>query len=388
MMSRLIFIVAFFSYSGFYAVLAIVISLGLTSSSRSTTIPIRVLTTLLMGYGVFYFFKKYDISKEKKTILFLFLLFWSLYFIKVLFHENSLLGLSRSWFEYMFYAINFCILPFLMFSVINFSDLKKTILNSFIFSGFLMGIFALYFYKDILMSGVGRISLAKYSDFDEQTLSPLALSYAGALTLMLCIFEIIYNKTKTISYKLYLYFTITLSLIMFFLGASRGSLVAIVLTVPLFVIYGSAKNKFKFFIAFLLSIPILVWGAIKTGSSIFSRTAETAETGDSGRGFLWNQAITEFSNYPVVGGRIEFGIYPHNFILEILMATGIVGAILIFPIIFGSFKRINRLVKLDKDYIWVYIIFIQGFAQHCFTGAIYFAVLMFLPLGIIYSEKR
>jgi hypothetical protein len=386
-MQRLVFIVSFFAYSGFYAVLAIVISLGLTSSSRTITLPVRLLTTLLMVYGVVYFIKKYGISKQKKTTLFLFILFWSFYFIKVLLHDSSTLRLSRNWFEYIFYAINFCILPFLMFSTINFIKLKNNILRSFIFSGFLLGLISLYLYKDLLVSGVGRISMAKYSGFEEQTLSPLALSYGGALTLMLCIFEIIYNKSKTRSYKIYLYFTITLSLIMFFLGASRGSLVAIVFSVPLFVFYGSAKNKFKFFIAFILSIPVLVYGAIKTGSSIFARTAETAETGDNGRSLLWNQALTEFSNYPILGGRIEFDIYPHNFIIETLMSTGLLGALLILTIVFGGFVRINRLVKIDKNYIWVYIIFIQGFTQHLFTGALYFAVLIFLPLGIIYSQK-
>ncbi|WP_340833794.1 O-antigen ligase family protein [Polaribacter sejongensis] len=275
-----------------------------------------------------------------------------------------------------------------MFSSINFSDFKKNILKSFIFSGFLMGLISLYLYKDMLAAGIGRISMAKYEGFDESTLNPLALSYGGALSLMLCIFEIVFNKYKTRIYKVYLYLTITLSLMMFFLGASRGSLIAIVFSLPLFVLYGSVKNKFKFLAAFILSIPILIWGAIKTGSSIFARTVETAETGDNNRSIIWNQALSEFFNYPIFGGGIEFGIYPHNFILEILMATGILGLLLILPVFYGGFKRMNRLIKVDKDYIWVYIIFIQGFVQHSFTGALYFSVLLFLPLGIIYSQKK
>lgn len=382
---NLIILLSFFVFSGYYAVLALLIFLGLIDATRIVTIPLRLLTTIIMLYMLKQVFFKYS-NKKLDLISIVFIIFWFIYFIKILLHFNNTFKLNRGWMEYAFYAVNFCILPFLTFSRINFKVYKKHILNALIFSGFLMGSLSLFLYKSIILAGVGRISMAKYSGIEDETLSPIALSYAGALTMMLCFYELIYNKNKKFVYKIYLYATIVLSTLMFFLGSSRGSIVAIVLTLPLFILYGSGKNKFKFILSFLISVPLLIYGASKSGSSIFERTSSTLESGDFGRGQLWVDAWNEFLNFPLLGGRIEIGFYPHNFILEILMATGILGLVLIGYIIIKGFINVFQKSFIDKDYIWVFILLIQGFVQYSFSGALYFAVLLFFPLGLSYTK--
>lgn len=384
-MRKIIYFISFFIYSGYYALLALVISIGRIENSRLFTIPLRLLTTVFMGYVIYK--NSHNLRKIKKPYILIFITFWILYFFKVLFIQNSGDSLRLYWIEYILYSINFAVFPFLMFASISFKEYKNTILNSIIFSGFIMGIISLYLYKDILVIGVGRISDISYENPEQETLSPLALSYAGALTIILSIYKIVYYKMNTIVNKAYLFITIILSSVMFFLGASRGSLFALVMCLPIFFFVGSIANKIKIFFLVIVAIPLIILGAEISGSSVFTRSVDTIESRSAtGREELWEDAWNEFLQYPFLGGKIEIGFYPHNLILEILMATGIVGFILIMMVFAKGSIQNHKIIKLDNDYVWVTLILIQGFSQHMFTGALYFAVLVFFPLGLIYSS--
>ncbi|MDV7187797.1 O-antigen ligase family protein [Lutibacter sp. TH_r2] len=388
-MNRIIYLVTFFIYSGYYAFLAIVFALGMTNSSRWVTIPLRMVTTFLMLYVILRIVSKVKLDYYKKWILIVFCSFWLFYVLKVLLNQNVNVPLSRNWYEYIFYALNFSILPFIMFMLIDFKKYSKTILNSLIFSGFVMGLVTLILYRKILSNGVGRINLAKYADFEPQTLNPLALSYAGSLTIVLCLYVLLYKKPTSQKYRLYIYSTIILAAIMFFLGASRGSVIALILSVPVLFYFGNIKKKSRFIFITIISIPLLIWGALETGSSVFERTLKTTQGYRiSARQELWSEAWYEFLAHPIFGGRIEIGVYPHNFILETLMATGVVGFILLLMVLIPSFKRAFKLSNLDHNYIWVFIVLIQGFVQHSFTAAIYFSVLLFFPMGLLFSYSK
>lgn len=49
-MNKHLFFISFFTFSGFYAVLAILISLGMTGVTRYVNVPLRLLTTIVMLY--------------------------------------------------------------------------------------------------------------------------------------------------------------------------------------------------------------------------------------------------------------------------------------------------------------------------------------------------
>jgi O-antigen ligase len=175
---------------------------------------------------------------------------------------------------------------------------------------------------------------------------------------------------------------------MFFLGASRGSLVAILLCIPFLIYYGSLKNKVRVLLLSIIAIPLLLYGVRTTGSAIFTRSENTIETGDaSGRQELWAAAYKEFINNPIVGGRIEVsGVYPHNVFLEVLMSTGIIGFSLFFVVFFKSLERGLKVIKNKGSYIVPVLIFINGISESMFSGSIYGAILLFTPMGMIYSS--
>tara|TARA_R110002050_G_scaffold69630_2_gene150686 strand:+ start:17686 stop:18906 length:1221 start_codon:yes stop_codon:yes gene_type:complete len=388
-LNRCIFIVSFFTFSGFYAILAITISLLGSSATRLITVPVRLLTTILMVSVIFYSYKKgKQFSKKEKIIKMLFFLFWSLYIIKLLWHHSQGYHLRLNWIEYLFYALNFCILPFFMYMSISFETYKKTILDALIFSGFLMGLTTLYLYKDIITSGIGRISLIIYQNPDMETLNPLMLSYASILGIMLCFYEILYNKSKTKWYTIYLWATIGLSVVMFLLGASRGSVLALFISILYLSYQADAKIKVRILGLILVLTPVLIWAVAASGSAVFERTSNSFDSGQTGRESLWMTAWNEFTNYPILGGRIEIGFYPHNIFIETLMATGILGFLILITILLKSLNRAIVLPKIDSNFIWVAIILIQGVCQHSFTGALYSSILVFFPMGLLYSKSK
>lgn len=388
-MNKLISITAFFIYSGFYAGLAIIFALNQVGLSRFYSIPIRIFLSVIMLYIIL---KKYNnlINNNKSRYLFLFIFFWIFYILKVLYTENSALGsgLSKAWPEYVFFAVTYVVFPFFTLFTINFEKHRIRILDGIIFSGFTLGAFSTYLYGSLLAKGVGRISLITYETGND-VLSPLVLSYSGTLTIVLCMHKLIILKEKRKKHVLYLYTTIGLSFVMFLLGSSRGSVIALALTLPLFILYSPLKQKVRLTILAVLSGPLVVWLIDASGSSIFDRIGNTVEDKGSGRNYLWKNAYEHFLEHPIFGGNIEIGgIYPHNFFLEILMSSGLVGAFLLFPIFFHGVKESIYWTRKNKENLFILLIFIQGVALHSFTAGFYTATLLFVPIAMAFSLSQ
>ncbi|WP_289040659.1 O-antigen ligase family protein [uncultured Zobellia sp.] len=381
-----VYAISFFIYSGFYAILALSISFFGSGASRFVTIPVRLLTTVLMIVIIALTFRERNKKTGKKLTDFVFLFFWSFYVLKLFWHFSGDAPLRLFWLEYIFYSLNFVILPFFMFGSISFEKYKKTIIDALIFSGFAMGITTTYLYREILSAGIARIELYIYQNPDLETLSPLALSYASVLTIMLCVYKLLYVQKKTKLYLIYLLCTIGVSLIMFLLGASRGSVLALGVSLVYIVYHSNYKVKAKIGLLVLAMIPIFIWSVAASGSAVFERTTKSVSSGSTGREDLWADAWNEFLANPIFGGRIEIGFYPHNIILEILMATGVIGLTIVSILFVKGFIKTINLPKIDIDFLWVGIIFLQGFCQLSFSAALYQATLVFFPLGILLSS--
>jgi len=383
-----VYFISFFAMSGFYAGIAIMIASGFLHQSRLFSVPIRLITSAMMLYVFLKNFK--PITKKMQIPLLVFSLFWFLYYIKV-FYCDAIMGypLNRSGFEYVFYSVNFCVLPFLCFASIDFRKYKRLILNALILSGFVMACVCIYVYRDYLTLGLGRLSDVQYIDENAETLSPLALSYCGAITIILCFYKLFFeSKELNIKTIIYLALTITASFLIWFLGSSRGSFLAIMVCLPLFFIYLPTKRKILFTALLIVILPVINAAIHLTGSSILDRVSSTVDSGDVTRGNLWRDAWNEFLDYPLLGNRIEIGFYPHNFILETLMATGIAGFMLLLCLLIPGIKRACQWSSVDKSYLIPFIVLLQGISQHSVTASLYTSVFIFLPLGIFYSVSK
>jgi len=168
----------------------------------------------------------------------------------------------------------------------------------------------------------------------------------------------------------------------FALGSTRGAFLALILSI-LFYIMSSRGAKIKYILLIALFIPVFFYILNLTGSNLLDRTSNAVNQGDSsGRNVLWQAAIDEFVNFPILGGRIEVsGIYPHNIFLEVAMGMGVVG---LFLFIFLIINSVIKFYSLKFDYkVFVYIFFINALCQHLFTGAFWGSILLFFSLGLM-----
>lgn len=376
--------VSFFMFSGYYAGLSVFFATGLQSLSRFYTIPLRVFLSIVILYFISH---KIHVLRKNKFLNLLCLLFTSLYIFKVLYSANIDAKLSRSWGEYIFYFLSFTTLPFLFYSAVDLVKYKQQIIKSMIIAGLCLGLLNIYIFKDVLLSGgIGRLSNLT-AVTGEEVISPLALAYSGAITIVLCLYKLIFEKMKS-KEKLLIYSSMLISFVLFFLGATRGALVAVFLSLIIILYFGDAKKRFMFLTLILFASPVVIAVLNFTGSSLFKRTSNSIKDGDtSGREVLWQDAYKEFINYPILGGRIEVsGIYPHNIFLEILMATGVIGFILFLLIMISSLYKGIFQIRKENVYLFPLLIFICGFSQHLVTGSLWGAITLFSSMGMLNSQ--
>lgn len=83
----------------------------------------------------------------------------------------------------------------------------------------------------------------------------------------------------------------------------------------------------------------------------------------SKRDILYLQAFEDFTNYPILGKSflLESGFYPHNIYLEVMMAMGMLGLLLIIYLHFSAFRKLYFFIKNNflHDRMWIGVLFLQ-----------------------------
>jgi len=380
-------LVSFFLYPGYYFGLSFLYLYGLSDKSLLYyTLPLRL---FLSGLMMFYIVRNFHLIAWSKLRTLSLIAFSYIYIAKIIYSDSGGWSMSKNWYEFIAYYVVYFLIPFFFFSSISFPKHKQTILNMILFSGLLLGLVSVYVFSEVLASGsVVRVSRWTFES-KESVISPLSLAYSGALTLMLCVYKLIYERHSAFV-KSYIALVMVLSLLLFYLGATRGALLAILLSLSAFFYFGTMRHKMKFIVALVILAPVILYGAERTGSAVFNRAKKTVDDGHtSGRDPLWNAAFEEFYLNPVVGGRIEVSnVYPHNLILELLMGTGIVGTFIFLLFLLTNVKRGGALASEDTIYLVPLLIFICSFSQHMVSFSIYGAMMLSQPLGMFSSRVR
>ena len=383
----ILFTISFFLYTGYYAGLELIISLGLKDFSRYYSVPIRLLILLLISYFLFKRFNK-RINKKYSIFFFMLMLFFVDYSMMVFINMGAQDYMLNS-FEYIFYLLTWTVIVFLYFC---FLDLKKINLTlvSMIYAGFLMGVISFLLYGSFFLSGGGRISQMMYED-NNNFISPLVLSYSAVLNFIVyyCYLksDMVKKKFTNIIATLMLFFSIP----MFVLGASRGAFIACALCMAYVWIFSNIKIKISSMIVIPVFIYLVYWISVSTGNNAFDRFLNIKSDVESGsssasRLDIWATAWDYFLKSPIYGGYLEVdGKYPHNIFFEVLMNTGIFGFVLfLIPFLFLAY---NGLVKVNIKYgYFIPLLFILGLSMHLFSGAIYFAPILFAALGLIFNQ--
>jgi O-antigen ligase len=288
----------------------------------------------------------------------------------------------------MFYFFSFSFIPFLFLSNIELSAYKLSyIFRAFLYSGLFFSLISVANYGQY----VGQISRLGMDSGEENTVNPLILSYNATMVFGVFLFYWLYNKTSLLQ-KILLFSGIVLSIIPFFLGASRGALIAIFVVLLLNVFYSSSAGaKLKYLTFFLLLFFIIIYLNQYFGGGLTDRFYELQEDFDSGessavRLTIWKSSWSQFIDNPLFGDKLAvegWKNYTHNIVLEVLQTTGIVGFVPFSILLFTVLAYATRIIRYHKSYSWLSVIFILSFIQTMFSGNLYSAAWFWNSMAIV-----
>jgi O-antigen ligase len=385
--THLIYVVHFLSFVGYSICMMVLTNLGLLSFSRMMTIPIRLLIVACL-LCVLFLSRKVFINAPAR----IFILFSLIYVSRILFElVDGTKIFHQTPLEYLLYFASFAALPFLIVSSLHLKAHHYNIIrSSILFSGFMLSLLTLFFYKSIIGT-IGRITEAVTRD--DNYISPLALSYCSVLVIGVGLSYLLENKV-TLRTKMYIITTIGLSLVPFYLGSSRGSVFALFL--PFLLIFICKKNIHKSIWLLLVLALLAITGIYLSsyfGSNIIDRFTSIEADIEAGntaaaRINLWNAGWEQFINHPVFGNSLEvdaFRFYPHNLFIEVLLSTGIIGFIPFILLLMKGFKATINIFRNYPRYAWIGVLFLESFIQNMFSGAIYAASWFWLSLALLFS---
>lgn len=388
MRDKSIYTATFLNYCGYFVYLMLLFYTGLNTASLGFSVGLRLIVLL----ALFVFFIKSSKLKVKAPS-YIFILFSVFYLSRILIDAAKGLPYFVTTTKLILYYLSFCMIPFLLlcntrFRITDFVTIRKALLAS----GFIFSLLALFFFRSYIGT-VGRLTTATA---ETDMLSPLALSYCSSLSIGIAASYWMENKTKLVE-KIFLAALIVLSATPFFLGSSRGSLVALVF--PFFLIMISKKNivaNLRLIFVSFLALVAIVYFSEYFGSSLIDRLTSTTsdiEQGDASaiRTIMWENALNQFANYPILGDRLKvdgFDIYPHNIFVEILQCTGLLGFIPFFLLTIIVFNKTMKIFRHSPANSWLGVLFIQCFMQNMFSGSISSASWLMVSMAFVLAFTR
>lgn len=384
----LIYIAIFFNFLGFYVVLLLVANLGLLEISRSLTIPMRM---IIIGCLLLIFLRFRKLSNT--TTATCFYIFSSLFFLRIILDSIEVRSYYISLNQVFFYFVSFSFIPFVVIRNVYISpNILLVVKKSFLTSGLIFGLLATILYSQYVGT-VGRLTSVQVED---EVLSPLILSYCSALIIGIALNLIVTSKFN-FKKNILLFILIGLALTPFFLGASRGSILALLLPFVFIVITNRSitKNIKIIVFMFLVFLGLLIFSE-RFGSGIFNRLfsiGSDIEKGNSSalRVQIWEQSFDQFSYSPLFGDKLEvegFSIYPHNLFLEVLQTTGFLGFIPFSILIIITFRECYYIFKYYRNFSWIAVVFLQSFTQNMFSGSLFNASWFWFSMAVVLNFRR
>lgn len=358
----------------------VLLSIGLKFSSSVFSSIATAISVVLSGL----FIIKHLHRIPRGIIFYAIITFLLLYGLRVLYevaigtsyHLNSPGKISAYFFAN-------AIIPFLLGCVlINRAELVS---RNFFFFGVAICLSALIFYGELL-GVVGQLGDHLTADiiFDE-TASPLLISYAAAVTLILGVNFFI--KSTRISSRALYFGSFGLSIATLLLGSSRGAFVALTLiaSIALTRRYRDVSGSVFLIGLSLVSIIVAVVGLFEWEPSVRQlNTIANAMT--SGRVDLYLTSIEQVRGSELFGSGLEnttYNHFPHNIFIEAYLATGVLSAISFCVVILILLMRAVLLIRRGGEQSWVGALFILYFVHAFFNASIYLADAFWLISGML-----
>jgi O-antigen ligase len=360
---------------GFYLVTYLV-EIGLPSIM---TIGVRIIAMLfcliiLLNY-------KLTITKFHITFI-LFLFLYYVKFFRDLFFTN--LDFGRTSLETILFAIGVTLIPAITFL---YNNVKKQVYISgnYLRIGFsILTMLALLFN----FNDNGRLS-------GNRMLNPITIGHIALSSLMANILYLFYLKKKHFIFRFLAILFSVLSFLVLLLSGSRGPILSL-LACALSYFLIMKKVKLWIIISVILSlliiVPIII-NSITDSGFIFGDRMQVKYNSEDGedeiRVLLWKEAYDIFKANPIIGKSTTTSLgYVHNFYLELLMSTGLVGLLIYLIPLYKALSNVSRHFKSENIYMKLLaLLFIQYLVGSLFSGTLYSSDLYWMFFALMLSDS-
>ncbi|MBX7531765.1 O-antigen ligase family protein [Qipengyuania sp. 1XM1-15A] len=380
------------SICGFYAAMIVFqIVTGSIEGTRSLSIPLRVAILSLLISGAILLARNVRISRPPIVEIFL-SLFAISYLLRIYVSRGDAHFLHRDPTEILLYFLAFCLFPFLAIRLVDMTSARiASIFRLIVLGALAFAVLVSFAFQDIINIG----ARAAISFGANDIISPLFFSYCGSIGVGLGVAGF-FNTASSKRMRILLLATAILSLVPFFIGGSRGAIVALVLPFLLFMPFTRSRRIWARIVA-LASLAIMVGVAsLYLDVTAFRRMSEILNDIDSGaaeasRVYLWTSSFEQFWDNPIFGNSLEndtFSYYPHNFVLEAFISTGIIGGVPLLAAVWLCVRRCHSITKFQPHNYWVVVLFLQTLTHALFSGALYSAVWLSTSMAFLISVSR
>jgi hypothetical protein len=338
---------------------------------------------------------------QRKTVLhrswFLYplLLFWVAYSVRIAYSTGTeAISLARPPIDYWLWAIGGCLVPMLGLLTQQTSRAWKLARRSSM---------ALSLFAAVVVSAYGTtyVQSANGPAYDSGrlrlvSLNPISVGHLGVSLFLISLWPILFIRDRLGGWqRIGIGAGVLLGLYLTVAAASRGPIVALIFVLLSYVAAFNPKRAWK--VVILLCMVLAVGYVVaahfqKAGDfDTLSRIAGALSGNDSAvalREKSLTGAVSQFLDSPLIGDSLEVRsthFYPHNVIIESLMATGIVGGIPFILVIIAGLRAAYRVVQTRSENGWVALLFIQYLVAAQFSGALYSVTPFWAFLGATIS---
>lgn len=348
-------------------------------STRENTIPYRIFTLSISILAILLFLNRRHRIFEKNFFI-QYLFFWALIFFR-LFYDLEIRNIQTSINAdyYWMFAFGGIFIPTLVL-FFNIPSLQFKRIHSLGLLGLLVTCILNIFVAIFVSPNSTNLPLLNSYGLSTHVLSPITYGQTG-VTLILFATTNFPNKNRT-KELIYRILCIILGLLMVAFSSSRGPIISLLICFSAMIITRSnIQNKFMVFalLIFLGLSLYFVSAKIEENTSIapLTRFSKMIEINDdlsiSNRLIRYEYSINQFMNNPLIGDSMvvfETGDYPHNILIEVLLAFGIFGEILFLIITFKSMKSAYFLLR-RTNIGWIGLVYIQFFVGALFSGSLF-----------------
>jgi O-antigen ligase len=332
-----------------------------------------------------------------------FITFYAFYLIRVI-YDLEVVGIiyqDKSNFLLYSFAIGTIFIPCI--AVIMNSKFINTIqLSKFIFYALFLSNLSILLY--VLKQGYSsdlflKRSVIKLEDAESELLNAITVALFGELLALFALVCLFFLRNLIIKSNTILILALIIGLLCLILGASRGPLLSFVLIFT-FLSLMYLKSRKSFFSKVFSSIFVVIAFSsiinyiVSLGEGqffIIERMSRLNEEGDDTRESLYKNAWNQFLDNPIFGDCMverTSSFYPHNLILEILMAMGLFGLTLFVPFIFILLKKGFQYIKVLNPFFLIYIILLPLFLSTVTSGSLIFSIDFFVFSSFILSSTE